>query len=144
MRIFGRRFLQFVGSEYVALGIFGLAALYSGSRNLLVLTALLVPFLLVVPLAPVLENGIQASCYGEPRAPWGCNLEIGEIQHARAILTLLCIISIAGGWLGIWGARTHRRRAGRMVWLTLTVVSIAVALWNLKSILFDSLPSNPI
>jgi hypothetical protein len=144
MGTLGKGFLRFVGLEYVALGVIGLVALGSGSRNSLAFCGLVTPFLLVAPLALVVENGIQAGCFGQPRAPWGCNLGTYEIQQARSILMVLCIISIAGGALGIWGAWTQRRSAGRIAWLVLTVISVAVALWNLEWFIFDSFSTNPL
>src|SRR5215831_9975600 len=101
MRTFAKAFLLFVGLEYVALGVIGLVALLWQSNILLTLCGLAISFLLVVPHALTFEKGIQAHCFGQLRARWGCNLDTGVIEHARAVLATLCVVSITGGLLGI-------------------------------------------
>jgi hypothetical protein len=108
------------------------------SSGLLVWSGLGSSLLLVTPVALTEENGIQASCFEQPRAAWGCNLDTNVIQGARAVLMALCVTSTIGGLLGIWAASTRNKRVGHVIWLTLTGISAAVALWNLQGFIFDS------
>jgi hypothetical protein len=144
MRRFAGGFLRFVGLEYIALGLIGLAALFEPSGNLLGLPALGMSLLLVAPLPLTMENGLHASCFERSGRTGGCNLDPAVIEHARTVLIVLCVLSLLGGLLGVWGASTRNKRAGQAVWLTLTAISVAVALWNLKWFFFDSFASNPL
>lgn len=144
MSIFGKGLLRFVSFEYVALGVVGLIGLFLPSSKLLTLCGWVMVFLLVAPLAACMEYGMQAICLGQPRGPWGCNLDAGAMQHARAMLMALCIASLVGGLLGIWGVSTRNNRVGHAVWFMLSVLSVAVALWNLKGFFVDSYTSNPL
>lgn len=132
MKISARGFLRFVGFEYVAVGLAGLAAVHSGSFWFMVGCGEAALFLLVVPELSVMEYGIQASCFGQPSGSWGCNLEPAEIQHAQLAITALCVASILGGLAGIWAASTKDKEAGRAVWLVLVAISVAVGLWDLR------------
>jgi hypothetical protein len=109
MKLSAKGFLRVVGFMYVTLGTGGLAALLLPSMGLLYLCGFSAVFLLVTPPGFALEYGIQASCFGPPRA---CNLDADVIQHARAVLRLLCVISVVGGLSGIW-ADIYKRQASR-------------------------------
>lgn len=126
-------FLRFVALEYVALGLVGLVALFLPSPDLLSSCLWAVLYLLVAPWALSLPYGAQATCFEQPpRGPWGCNLDTDAVQHARTIVMVLCIAALIGGLLGIWGAFTQNKKAGHTTWLALTVLSVAVAVWNFK------------
>jgi hypothetical protein len=138
MKISAKGFLRVVGFMYVTLGTGGLAALLLPSMGLLYLCGFSAVFLLVTPPGLALEYGIQASCFGPPRA---CNLDADVIQHARTVLMALCVISVVGGLSGIWATSTKDKQAGRAVWLVLVVISVAVALWNWIVLLSDAHPN---
>jgi hypothetical protein len=136
-----QRFLRLVGAGYVLLGGGGLAALYLHMSNLLPLIGIVSPFTMVTPLGLTFPNGIQASCDGQPRGAWGCNLDLADIARARATLTVLCLAAIGGGVLCIWGA-SARNPWGRTIWLALTAISLLVTAANLS---FPcELPYNPL
>jgi hypothetical protein len=136
MNISAKGFLRFVGFEYLAFGIAGITSLLVPSRFLLVLVGFGAVTLLVTPLRVIFEYGIQSSCFELPRG--ACNLNADEVQHARAVIMVLCTMSVAGGLAAIWAASTKDKQAGRAVWLVLIVVSVAVVLWNLKGMFFTS------
>ena len=63
------------------------------------------------------------------------------IQHARAVVLTLCVISVVGGLSEIWATSTKDKQAGRAVWLVLVVISFGVALWNWIALLSEAHPN---
>ena len=138
MKISAECFLRVVGFIYVIIGAAGLAASLLPSMGLLYVCGLSAMTFLVTPPGLVLEYGIQASCFEQPRGAWGCNLDADVIQHARTVIMALCVMSVVGGLSGIWAASTKDKQAGRAVWLALIVVSLGVAFWNLSGWFSDA------
>jgi len=130
MKISARRFLTVFGFVYLILGAMGLAALWLPSTPLLHASGVGAIFLLLTPPGMIMQYGVAAGCFGEPRAAWGCNLDADVILHARTVLVALCFISVLGGSAGVWAASTKDTQAGRAVWLALVVVSLGAALWR--------------
>jgi hypothetical protein len=132
MNMSAKRFLRVVGFMYVMFGAAGFTASLLPSMGLLLVCGFGAMMFLVTPPGLVLEYGIQAFCFGQPRGPYFCNLDPDAIQRARTAIMALCVMSVVGGLSGAWAASTKDLQAGRAVWLALVVVSLGVALWSLR------------
>ena len=125
MQGFARAYLRFVGIEYIALAVLGLAGLYGRIESLYITAAMGAYLLLVTPLHFVEHSGIRASCYVGPfyvKPDGGCNLASGEVHSALLTVTLLCILGLLGGAIAVW--------CGKRSWVVVSMVSAAVAIAN--------------
>jgi hypothetical protein len=120
-------FLAFVGAEYIGFGLAGLAAVLLKSSALLLLVGFIAMLALVTPTEWMFEYGSAAFCHGAGRA---CSQDASEMAQGQGVVTAMCMLSIAGGTLGLLGAYTESRKAGRAIWILLSALSAAVALWN--------------
>ncbi|MGA2134351.1 MAG: hypothetical protein ABSH50_18830 [Bryobacteraceae bacterium] len=106
------------------LGTLGMAGVIAHSAGLLLLCSLAAAFLLLTPLAIVI--------------PYGGSLH----PQGQLLIICLCLISMAGGLLALWGAVCKNKNVGNAIWMTLAVVSIATASWNLEWFLVERHSSN--
>ena len=127
-----RIYLRLVGCEYVALGALGLAGLHEQSESLYSMAALGAMFLLVTPLLLVMPSGIQAFDHVKPVG--GSNLTPSEVHSAVVTVTLLCILSVLGGVLAVWG--------GKWSWVVLLLISGVTAVAN--CVFVHSWEANPL
>ena len=113
-----------VGLEYLALGIAGLVALLTQATDLLTKCFTAAMFFLVAPMPILLGLGAGVTCL---ESKSGCHADNG----AQAAIAGICVISIVGGSLAIWGALS-KTKIGKRIWLSLICVSILAALSNLS------------
>lgn len=133
-------FLGLISLEYIVLGVFTLLSLLIKSEPMLVLAAFMSDIYLVAPLSIVSKYGIKASCF----IPHSCNLDAATIFNAQVIIGILGIFATIGGIMSFFGTILiwKKNKIGCHIWLFFVILSIGVALWNLKWFFFDSYYTN--
>jgi hypothetical protein len=129
--------------EYVALGMVGLIGLFLPSSKLLTLCGWVNRFFAGSSTGFMYGLWMAGNVFWATARSLGMQFGCRRVQHVRAMLVGLCIVSLVGGLLGIWGVSTQNQKLGHAIWLILSMVSAAVALWNLKGFFVDRL-NNPL